>query len=170
MGMQGVERNRGTNGWADSCLQSVHLKWPSNYSLGQTRTNTSLHIKVSCINADANHKSLTSKENTLKDASHSCQCNIQASCNLSVMVIVILENWEQTNLRDKVVIWPHLHMHLHHSLDKSWWNKLEQLSENTKKRFLIFNYFFLARNYSTEDFSPVSTSAGDLVYNLQLLP
>lgn len=43
MGMWGKERNGGTNGWADSCLQSVHLKWPSNYYLGQTGMNKSLH-------------------------------------------------------------------------------------------------------------------------------
>lgn len=123
MGTEAHERIWEANSRAHSRLQSEHLKWPSNYSSGQTRPNASLHIKVTLVKADANHKSLTSKE-TLKDASQSCQGNIQTSCNLSVMVIGTVENREQTILRDKAVIQPYLHMHLHHSLTKSWWNIL----------------------------------------------
>ena len=50
------------------------------------------------------------------------------------MVIGVVEDWEQTILRDKAVIQAHLYMLLYHSLDKSWWNKLEQLGKNKKNK------------------------------------
>lgn len=76
--------------------------------------------------------------------------------------MVIAEDWEQAVLRD--IIQPHLYVHLHHSLDKSWRNKWELSSENKNNK----SYFFLSAQGQNRGLSSVSTSATDLLHNLQL--